>query len=42
MKVAILGFGMEGKDAMRYFLNKDAQISVFDNKDRGNNLKRPY
>lgn len=33
-KVAILGFGMEGKDATRYFLDKDAQISVFDKKTK--------
>lgn len=34
MKVAILGFGVEGQDAARYFLEKGAQIAVFDKKER--------
>lgn len=32
MKVAILGFGIEGQDAARYFLARDAEITVFDEK----------
>lgn len=32
MNVAILGFGMEGQDAARFFLSKDAEITVFDKK----------
>lgn len=34
MKVAILGFGVEGQDAARYFLKKGAQITVFDKKEK--------
>src|SRR3989344_4989420 len=36
MRVAILGFGIEGKDAVKYFLSKEkeAQIIVFDIKSR--------
>lgn len=34
MKVAILGFGVEGKDAARYFLQKKAEITVFDQKSK--------
>lgn len=33
MKVAILGFGVEGKDAASYFLKKGAEITVFDKKE---------
>lgn len=32
MKVAILGFGVEGKDAANYFIQKKAEITVFDKK----------
>src|SRR3989344_1052540 len=36
MRVAILGFGIEGKDAVKYFLSKEkeTQITVFDIKSR--------
>lgn len=34
MKVAILGFGVEGKDAAKYFLGKHADITVFDKKQK--------
>lgn len=33
MRVAIIGFGVEGKDAVSYFLKKGAKITVFDNKE---------
>lgn len=32
MKVAILGFGIEGRDAAGYFLKKKADVTVFDKK----------
>ena len=32
-KVAILGFGMEGKDTLDYFLAKGASVSIFDKKE---------
>jgi len=31
-KIAILGFGMEGRDLVRFLLNKEARISLFDKK----------
>jgi len=31
-KIAILGLGMEGKDLVRFFLQKGATITVFDKK----------
>lgn len=34
MRVAILGFGVEGKDAAKYFLAKGADVSVFDKKPK--------
>lgn len=33
-KVAILGFGIEGKDAAQYFLKKGVEITVFDKKPK--------
>lgn len=33
-KVAILGFGIEGQDAARYFLAKNSQVTVFDKKPK--------
>jgi len=32
-KIAILGFGLEGKDALDYFLAKGANVSIFDKKE---------
>ncbi|MBI2066263.1 UDP-N-acetylmuramoyl-L-alanine--D-glutamate ligase, partial [Candidatus Woesebacteria bacterium] len=32
-KVAILGFGLEGKDALDYFLAKGDSVSIFDKKE---------
>lgn len=32
-KIAIIGFGLEGQDLVRYFINKDYEITVFDRKD---------
>ena len=32
-KVAILGFGLEGKDALDYFLARGANVSIFDKKE---------
>ena len=32
-KIAILGFGLEGKDALDYFLAKSANVSIFDKKE---------
>lgn len=32
-KIAILGFGIEGQDAAKYFLAQDAQITIFDKKE---------
>ncbi len=34
MRVAILGFGIEGKDALKYFVGKNAEITVFDKKSK--------
>lgn len=34
MRVAILGFGVEGKDAARYFVQKKAEVTVFDKKQK--------
>ena len=31
-KVAILGFGVEGKDALRYFLGQGSTVTVLDKK----------
>ena len=33
-KVAILGFGMEGQDALRYFLGQGSTVTVFDKKPK--------
>ena len=33
--VAILGLGLEGKDALSYLINKGAKVSVFDQKEVG-------
>lgn len=32
--IAILGFGVEGKDAAQYFLSRGAEITVFDKKEK--------
>lgn len=32
-KIAIIGFGLEGQDLVRYFIDKDYEITVFDRKD---------
>jgi UDP-N-acetylmuramoylalanine--D-glutamate ligase len=32
-KIAIIGFGLEGQDLIRYFIDKDFEITVFDRKD---------
>ncbi|MBU2036514.1 UDP-N-acetylmuramoyl-L-alanine--D-glutamate ligase, partial [Patescibacteria group bacterium] len=31
--IAIIGFGLEGKDLVKYFINKGYDITVFDNKE---------
>lgn len=33
-KVAVIGFGIEGRDAAKYFLAKNAQVFVFDKKPK--------
>ena len=33
-KIAILGFGLEGKDALDYFLARGANVSIFDKKEK--------
>jgi len=33
-KIAILGFGIEGRDLLNFLKNQEAEIAVFDNKER--------
>lgn len=40
-KIAILGFGLEGQDLCRFFLEKKAEITVFDQK-RASELGKEY
>jgi UDP-N-acetylmuramoylalanine-D-glutamate ligase len=39
-KVAVLGFGMEGADLVSYLLSQGADVSIFDQKTKGD-LKMP-
>ena len=32
-KIAVIGFGLEGQDLVKYFFDKDYEITVFDRKD---------
>ena len=32
-KIAIIGFGLEGRDLVKYFINENFEITVFDRKD---------
>ncbi len=41
-KVAILGFGVEGKDAARYFLGQKSIITVFDKKSKSEIVKNEW
>lgn len=40
MKVAILGYGREGRSALRYFREKDADITVFDEQETVSDLPK--
>lgn len=34
-KIAVIGFGIEGKDAIRFMLGKGAEVTLFDKKEEG-------
>lgn len=38
MRVAIVGYGLEGKSAMQYWLNQGAEVTIFDQKELHENL----